>query len=125
MDGSFSISTYTSQGWAIDGGSLANPLGALSPLQLEAAYVTPANPVTGQTTQYTFLFQVLSDIPQGAYFEIVLPTNPTDLNVNSATPTCTSVFSSVTLTCSFSSDKITINGMFPTGNSDGQYGIVI
>lgn len=56
MTGNFGVSTFTSQGWAIDVGSLANPLGVLSPLSLEASYVTPADPVEGKTTQYTFLF---------------------------------------------------------------------
>lgn len=49
------------------------------------------------------------------------------MTITDTTPTCTSVFSSVTLTCTYNTGTrlITIEGMFPSGNSDGQYGIVI
>jgi len=69
----------------------------------------------------------LSDIPSGSYFEIILPASPTDINITQINPTCSSLFSSVTLTCTFddASNKITINGMFPVENNDGQYGIKI
>ena len=121
MDGSFTANTYTSEGWAIDSGTLLNPLPSLSPLQLEASYVTPANPIKGQTTQYTFLFQVLSDIPSGSYFVIKLPTTPADMSLTSASPTCSSLFSSASLTCVYDAgtESIRVNGMFPSGNSDG------
>ncbi len=56
MNEQFTVKTYTSQGWAIDEGVVANTLGVLSPLNLDAAYVTPANPVKSMNTEYTFIF---------------------------------------------------------------------
>lgn len=47
--------------------------------------------------------------------------------MSTATPTCSSVFSSATLACSFdlTTRTLTVEGMFPTSNADGQYGIVV
>ena len=83
--------------------------------------MTPANPIKGQTTQYTFLFQVLSDIPSGSYFVLKLPTTPTDMALTNSNPSCSSLFSSASLSCTYDSatESLRINGMFPTGNSDG------
>ncbi len=70
---------------------------------------------------------MLSDIPAGSYFEITLPTTPADFSFSSSNSSCTSVFSTATLACVYTSGTKTmkVSGMFPSGNSDGQYGISI
>jgi hypothetical protein len=56
-----------------------------------------------------------------------MPTTPTDYTFNSAAPSCTSVFTSVTLSCTYTSGTkiLKVSGMFPSVNADGQYGIII
>ena len=125
MSGTFTLATYTSQGWAIDTGSLSNPLPSLVPLNLTYGLVTPANPIVSATTTYQFLLMVYTDIPTGSYFILTLPTSPSDLDVTSASPACTSVFTTVTLTCTYTSGtrQLKVSGMFNPGNNDGTYGI--
>jgi len=67
---------------------------------------------------------VLSDIPAASVFKITLPTTTT-MSISSATPACTSLFTSVTLTCTYAAPTLTVSGMFPVGNNDGSYGIQV
>jgi len=58
-------------------------------------------------------------MPSGSKFVITLPATPTDYSITSATPACTSVFTTATLTCTFSGGVLTVSGMFPVGNNNG------